>query len=142
MDRTPISDRLERSSVYDPETGCKVWCGATTHDGYGKVSWGGVVKLAHRVAWQLVNGDIPEQMCLDHKCRTRNCCRVEHLRLVTRRINSLENSLSNSAANARKTECGTCGGPYHRTPNGERRCRRCVRAATARRQSKVRGVRR
>jgi len=58
-----------------------VWNG-TTGRGYGRLcgGTGGKSKMAHRVAWELVNGPIAEGLELDHDpgC-PRNCVTVEHL---------------------------------------------------------------
>ena len=40
-------------------------------------------ELVHRVAFQLVVGDIPEGMWLDHLCRNRSCVNPSHLEPVT-----------------------------------------------------------
>ncbi len=40
-------------------------------------------RLAHRVIYELVVGDIPPDMQLDHLCGVTNCCQPEHLESVT-----------------------------------------------------------
>lgn len=50
----------------------------------GKVS----VYLAHRAAWTLYNGGIPQGMVVDHMCFNRACVRPDHLRLLTLRENT------------------------------------------------------
>jgi len=59
-------------------------------NGYGRVNLGvrgAGVALAHRVAWELTNGPIPDGHELDHLCRTRNCVNPGHLEPVTRAVN-------------------------------------------------------
>lgn len=41
------------------------------------------MEAAHRVAWELVNGPIPDGMFLDHRCANPSCVNPEHLRIVT-----------------------------------------------------------
>ncbi len=43
--------------------------------------------LAHRVAYQLIVGQIPEGMFLDHVCSIRSCVNPSHLRLATNKQN-------------------------------------------------------
>lgn len=68
--------------------GCWVWQGATNGVGYGKFAVvghrrGGKPQLAHRVAYELVVGPIPEGLTLDHLCRNRGCVNPGHLEPVT-----------------------------------------------------------
>lgn len=61
--------------------------------------------MAHRLSLQLCNIKIPDGMLVDHMCRNRACVRPSHLRIVTHKQNTLENSLSIQAKNASKTHC-------------------------------------
>lgn len=47
--------------------GCWEWGAAANSHGYGHISVDGRMRPAHRVAWELTNGPIPEGMDLDHR---------------------------------------------------------------------------
>lgn len=60
--------------------GCLEWLASCYAAGYGHVSGG---RYAHRVAWVLVNGQIPDGLFVCHHCDNPRCCNVEHLFLGT-----------------------------------------------------------
>src|SRR5699024_8092915 len=65
------------------ETGCIV---PTTHklnsDGYFRKRTTDVLEMYHRTVWKKHNGDIPEGFEIDHMCRNRACCNIEHLQML------------------------------------------------------------
>jgi len=73
------------------EGSCRIWTGGGTDNGYGVVTVGGRSRLAHRVAYELSNGPIPDGMVIDHACHSRACIEPAHLRAVTQKQN-LENN--------------------------------------------------
>jgi hypothetical protein len=54
----------------------------TTH-GYRQFSFGKKIILAHRYAYEIVNGKIPDNHHVHHKCRTRDCYNPKHLQALT-----------------------------------------------------------
>lgn len=91
--------------ICDEVNGCHIFRGAKDSSGYGHVAIGSKMVKVHRLAWERENGPIPAGLVIDHICRNRACCNVEHLRLVTRQTNATENSTSEAAINAAKTHC-------------------------------------
>ena len=62
-----------------PELGpCWVWTGGITSAGYGEIKVDGLVMLAHRVAYWLAHGRLPDHDVL-HQCDNPPCVRPSHL---------------------------------------------------------------
>jgi len=62
---------------------CWLWIARPNSKGYGELSFGGSKQKAHRVAYTLLRGEIPEGLHLDHLCRNRLCVNPDHLEPVT-----------------------------------------------------------
>ena len=67
-----------------PSTPCTLWEGAVQSRGYGSLKIGGKSMLAHRRAWEVARGPIPEGMTIDHLCRQKLCVNPDHMEVVTR----------------------------------------------------------
>lgn len=63
--------------------GCRIWTAAKDRDGYGFIQQDGEKRRAHRVAWELENGSIPDGIHVLHKCDTPSCVNPGHLFLGT-----------------------------------------------------------
>lgn len=101
-----LRERFE-SKVERLASGCWQWTGAILDTGYGVLTEGGKngkVFRAHRVAYELFIGPIPEGLVLDHLCHNRWCVNPEHLEAVTNHVNVLRGNMPGSVIHRQKEE--------------------------------------
>lgn len=139
--RISPKDRLALYGHEEPN-GCITWTGAKTKDGYGKVTvprdridWSNGLQTmhAHRLAYEVARGSIPEGLTLDHLCRNRLCINVDHLEPVSVAENILR-GVGAAATNSRKHLCKQGhpleGSNLYVSREGFRYCRECRRKAS------------
>lgn len=89
--RVPMQARFwARVDRRDPDY-CWLWVGPLNSNGYAVISEGGRRGRgirAHRYAYELLVGPIPEGLHLDHLCRVRHCVNPKHLEPVTKTENA------------------------------------------------------
>ena len=77
----PPIDRFMSKIEMITESGCWLWTGcehpATGYGRFGITS--GEVEYAHRAAWRLFVGEIPDGLFVCHRCDTRMCAYWRHL---------------------------------------------------------------
>ena len=83
---------------------CWIWTGELNETGYGRLFNGRKRVFAHRFAYELLVGPIPDSLPLDHLCRVPACVNPAHLEPVTTRTNVLR-GIAPAARNAVKTHC-------------------------------------
>jgi len=124
------------------EERCWPWLGTKNQKGYGMFKINRETCMAHRVAYELERGPIPEygpnSVQADHLCLNKGCVNPWHIEIVTCRVNSQRRSGSTN------THCGR--GHEMAEENvytqkggaapGRRFCRKCRRINEETRQSK------
>lgn len=135
--RTPEQTRnvlLQRSTR--TTSGCLEWPGWQVN-GYGMIEWNRTNTGAHRVAYELFIGPIPDGLHIDHTCRNRICIEPSHLEAVTQAEN-------NARAAAARGQCRKGGHPLdgiRKNTGGRlsRYCRTCSQIRARRNYAKKMG---
>lgn len=83
--------------------GCWEWLGNKDRTGYGRFGRGG--RAAHRFAYRLWNGPIPDGLSVLHRCDNPGCVKPGHLWLGTQSDNLRDMASKGRHANQRKTHC-------------------------------------
>ena len=128
--------------------GCWLWSGQINADGYGILRR----RSAHRFAYELLIGKIPDDCEIDHKCSNRNCVNPHHMEAVSHTENirrswkrgkceGIRHRLG--SMQAAKTHCAN-GHKYSKENTrideaGRRRCKQCDIDKTNRYKMKIKG---
>ena len=122
----PLVERVFAKLEPEPNSGCWLWLGARSPEGYGNVYVNAVrrPRRAHRVVYEIMRGSNPPGTQLDHKCRNTTCVNPGHLEIVSNRENT-------KRAFALRAACPS-GHAYdakntYTDKNGHRNCRACHR---------------
>lgn len=135
---TPLIDRFMAKVSPEPNSGCWLWMGACAGE-YGYIGLGGGrhqgIRTAHRVAYELFKGPVPDGLHIDHLCRVTCCVNPDHMEAVTQQENN-RRQMEAYRQKGRPTHCRK--GHEYATQNpvfrkdGSRACRLCARRVAER----------
>lgn len=116
-------------SKVDKTPTCWNWTAGKYVDGYGIFGFNGGVVRSHRFSFEIVNGKIPTNHEIHHKCKNKLCVNPEHLEAITHKNHQrLYNNLIKSQLT--RTYCPQ-GHEYNKKntyvyhKSGSRYCRIC-----------------
>lgn len=120
---------------------CWLWNGFRQPEGYGRISprrgpSASGTQLAHRVAYELAFGLIPEGLHLDHLCRNPPCVNPAHLEPVTAAENTLRGLHGVLRVECAKGHPLTPENTYLRKSDNSRHCKTCRREQSAERRQR------
>jgi hypothetical protein len=129
-----MDDFLQRiNQWYKPDGECWIWTGHLSKAGYGSLRYKGKRKPAHRMIYEVLIGEVPDGLELDHLCRRPACVNPKHMEPVTHRENMLRGNTF-TKENLAKTHC-VRNHPYNEEntyyEGRKRRCRKCSRIYAA-----------
>lgn len=128
-----MEERLLKGAARDAQTGCLRWRGSHNHKGYGYVLVDGKKTGAHRVAYELWIGPIPDGHEIDHVssrgCAYRDCIESSHLEAVTHLENLARKPVRTHCKNGHEytPENTRWSAPPAGRENRSRICRACRR---------------
>ena len=85
--------------------GCWEWQSAKDGFGYGAFRFSGKTVKAHRFSWEFYIGDIPNGLCVLHRCDNPGCVNPDHLFLGTRTDNAKDRDKKGRCASKEKHYC-------------------------------------
>jgi hypothetical protein len=135
-----VQEFLDERAIPEPNSGCYLWYGGTFDSGYGVIQLDGRAQRAHRHAYRLAYGSIPDGLFVCHACDVKSCVNPAHLFLGTHDDNMADMMQKGGVYRNDAAARNTCPNGHKRTKEntylfrGRQLCRECRRKSdTARR---------
>jgi hypothetical protein len=125
-----MSDLNRLLAKLDRADDCWPFKGARSARGYGRFAFAGKNRLAHRVAYELLCGPVPDGAVIMHSCDNPPCCNPAHLRIGTQSDNVADMRSKGREVHAPK-------GEYHWAAKISAAQAKAIRAALLSGQRKV-----
>lgn len=136
MRACPIENRFWNKAAIGAPDECWPWQAHRDRKGYGRIQVGRFSERAHRMAWQLANGQsIPPGQLVRHCCDNPCCVNPAHLRLGSNTDNMRDMVERGRHTGQKRTHCPrgheyTAANTYINA-KGCRSCMACRRVHTA-----------
>ncbi|AWM31338.1 HNH endonuclease signature motif containing protein [Hymenobacter nivis] len=106
-----FTSKIDKTPGYGPQGECWLWTAAKGPKGYGHFGVGGQRKnggrmvYAHRFAYELANGQIPEGLLVRHSCHNPSCVNPAHLSVGTHTDNMQDMTAAGRHMHQQVTHC-------------------------------------
>lgn len=128
-----LMQRIEKTA-----SGCWEWALYRDPDGYGRFTRPRVSPMAHRAAYIIFAGEIPDGYDVDHKCWNPACCNPDHLRILPK---SLNRALQRRALNPKCIHGHVLEGDnLFVRESGRIECRECINRRAREYRARKKGV--
>lgn len=100
--KTPTSRRFWIKVAVRGANECWLWQAYIDQEGYGRFSFDGKRRFAHRAAWILTFGPLPNEARVLHKCDNPTCVNPAHLFIGTHQDNMNDRSAKGRTASGER----------------------------------------